>query len=51
MNYERDENKRLSNLAKHKLDFADAWAVLEDSHALTEQRVFYEINKSYIEKN
>lgn len=32
MKIEWDENKRLSNLAKHGLDFWDAWAVLEGGH-------------------
>ena len=32
MKFEWDENKRLANLAKHGLDFWDAWAVLEGGH-------------------
>ena len=30
MNYEWDENKRQENLAKHGLDFADAWQLFEN---------------------
>ena len=32
MKIEWDENKRLSNLAKHGLDFWDAWNILEGVH-------------------
>jgi uncharacterized DUF497 family protein len=37
MNYEWDDAKRASNLAKHGVDFADAVGALEDSHALTHE--------------
>ena len=30
MNFEWDENKRLINLQRHGIDFADAWRVFED---------------------
>ena len=30
MKYEWDENKRQENLAKHGLDFADAWQLFEN---------------------
>ncbi|MDR3243724.1 MAG: BrnT family toxin [Elusimicrobiota bacterium] len=30
MNFEWDENKRVSNIKKHKLDFADALYVFQD---------------------
>ena|ERR1051325_3761895 len=33
--YEWDPKKAASNLRKHKIDFADAVAVLEDEYALT----------------
>lgn len=29
MDYEWDENKRVENLAKHELDFADAWQIFD----------------------
>jgi len=32
MKLEWDENKRLSNLEKHGLDFWDVWAVFEGAH-------------------
>jgi uncharacterized DUF497 family protein len=32
--YEWDENKRLSNLKKHGLDFVDAYYVFEDKNAI-----------------
>ena len=32
---EWDEEKRLSNLEKHKLDFEDAWQVFGDKNCLT----------------
>ncbi len=32
MQFEWDEQKRLSNLVKHGLDFWDAWAVFESAH-------------------
>ena len=32
MEFEWDENKRIANLAKHNIDFADVWAVFEDEH-------------------
>jgi len=32
MNFEWDENKRLSNLEKHGIDFSDAIAVFNDEH-------------------
>jgi uncharacterized DUF497 family protein len=35
MEYEWDETKRKSNLAKHGLDFAKAWKVLERSDSIT----------------
>ena len=35
MQYEWDEAKRLRNLEKHDVDFADAVAVLEDERALS----------------
>jgi uncharacterized DUF497 family protein len=35
MEYEWDEKKRKSNIAKHRLDFADAWMVLESNDAVT----------------
>jgi uncharacterized DUF497 family protein len=35
MEYEWDEKKRKSNLAKHRLDFADAWKILESNDAIT----------------
>ncbi|GHT73750.1 toxin [Bacteroidia bacterium] len=34
MTYEWDENKRMANLAKHELDFTDAFAVFEDTHRI-----------------
>jgi uncharacterized DUF497 family protein len=33
--YEWDEAKRKSNLAKHGLDFADAWRVIEGDGSIT----------------
>jgi uncharacterized protein len=33
--YEWDEDKRLANLRKHKLDFDDAWRVYEHPHKVT----------------
>ena len=35
MSFQWDSKKRRENLAKHKVDFADATAVLEDPGALT----------------
>jgi uncharacterized DUF497 family protein len=35
MEYEWDERKRKSNLAKHGLDFAHAWEVLESDEKIT----------------
>ena len=35
MTYEWDPQKALSNLEKHKVDFADAVGVFEDSFAIT----------------
>ena len=35
MTYQWDPAKARSNLAKHRVDFADATAVLEDPYALT----------------
>jgi uncharacterized protein len=32
MKLEWDENKRLSNLTKHGLDFCDVWAIFEGPH-------------------
>lgn len=32
--YEWDENKRIGNLAKHKLDFVDSFMILESNHLL-----------------
>ena len=29
MNYEWDEKKRVENLAKHELDFADVWQIFD----------------------
>ena len=29
MGYEWDENKRVKNIAKHDLDFADAWQIFD----------------------
>lgn len=37
MSYEWDEAKRLRNLEKHDVDFADAVAVLEDERALSRE--------------
>ena len=37
MKYEWDEQKRLSNLQKHGIEFADAVSVLDDTAALTRQ--------------
>lgn len=34
MIYEWDENKRASNLIKHKLDFVDAMAVFDDPNRI-----------------
>jgi uncharacterized protein len=34
MRFEWDEQKRLSNLEKHGLDFWDVWAVFEDAHVV-----------------
>jgi uncharacterized protein len=33
--FELDENKRLSNLEKHDIDFIDAASLFEDSHVST----------------
>lgn len=33
--FEWDENKRLSNLKKHKLDFKDVYVVFEDKNRIT----------------
>jgi len=35
MNFEWDENKRVSNLEKHGIDFADAITVLEDENRIS----------------
>jgi uncharacterized DUF497 family protein len=35
MEFEWDENKRLLNLTKHGIDFADLWSVFEDLHSIT----------------
>ncbi|GHU02209.1 hypothetical protein FACS1894186_6440 [Alphaproteobacteria bacterium] len=35
MKFDWDENKRSLNLAKHGLDFADAWQVLADPHVVS----------------
>ncbi len=35
MNIEWDENKRRSNLLKHRVDFADAVGVFYDDNAVT----------------
>ena len=35
MDFKWDENKRLSNLLKHQIDFADAVGVFYDSWAIT----------------
>ena len=35
LSFEWDEQKRLRNLQKHRVDFADAVTVLEDENALT----------------
>jgi uncharacterized protein len=35
MTFEWDENKRLTNLAKHKLDFVVAWLLFDGRAALT----------------
>ncbi len=35
MNFEWNENKRRSNLLKHRVDFADAVGVFYDDNALT----------------
>jgi uncharacterized DUF497 family protein len=37
MRYEWDDQKRLSNLQKHGIEFADAVSVLDDTAALTRQ--------------
>ena len=37
MKYEWDEQKRLSNLQKHGIEFADAVSALDDTAALTRQ--------------
>jgi uncharacterized DUF497 family protein len=37
MSYEWDEAKRLQNLEKHGVDFADAVGVLEDEQALSRE--------------
>jgi uncharacterized DUF497 family protein len=37
MTYEWDEAKRLHNLEKHGVDFADAVGVLEDEQALSQE--------------
>jgi uncharacterized DUF497 family protein len=37
MRYEWDGQKRLSNLQKHGIEFADAVSVLDDTAALTRQ--------------
>jgi len=36
--FEWDENKRLSNLAKHGLDFVDAVVVFSDQHLIAAAR-------------
>ena len=35
MNFEWDENKRLSNLEKHGIDFTDAVAVFQDKNRIS----------------
>jgi uncharacterized DUF497 family protein len=35
MEYEWDEEKAISNVRKHKVDFADAVGVFDDPHALS----------------
>jgi len=35
MKYEWDENKRIANIQKHGLDFADVHFVFEDKNAIT----------------
>jgi uncharacterized protein len=35
IHYDWDEQKRLSNLARHRLDFRDAWRVYEDPNKIT----------------
>ena len=35
MNFEWDENKRRSNVSKHRVDFADAVGVFYDDNAVT----------------
>jgi uncharacterized DUF497 family protein len=37
MQFEWDDQKRLSNIQKHDIDFADAVSVLDDTAALTHQ--------------
>ncbi len=32
MEFEWDENKRASNIAKHGFDFLDTWELFEDDH-------------------
>ena len=46
MLFEWDENKRLANLKKHKLDFKDIKIVFMDKHAFT----FEDNKKDYGEK-
>jgi uncharacterized DUF497 family protein len=35
MNFEWDENKRASNIIKHKIDFSEIVAVFDDEHLIT----------------
>ena len=46
MEFEWDENKRIANLAKHNIDFADVWAVFEDERKFE----FVDYRKDYGEK-
>ena len=46
MRYEWDEKKRLINLAKHGLDFAVAWKVLENENSRTYEDVKHSQNES-----
>jgi len=48
MDYEWDEDKRLSNIAKHGVDFADAVGVLEDPAALTVEDDSAQFEASYV---
>jgi uncharacterized protein len=44
--YEWDDRKNRENIAKHGLDFADAWQVFEDPNRL----IFLDDRKNYKEK-